>query len=70
MFNPTPNVPQDLGELPPAVIPSPQREVADPNDDTPMHGTEGDNRSVGAGEGSGNCGDMLGSGKIEMAGEA
>ena len=70
MSNPTPNIPQDLGTLPPAVIPSPQREVVNPNEETPLHGTDADNRSIGAGEGSGNCGDMLGSDKIEIAGEA
>jgi hypothetical protein len=64
------SAPQDLGELPPAVIPAPQREIPDIHADAPMHGTDADNRSVGAGEGSGNCGDMLGSGWIELAGDA
>jgi hypothetical protein len=70
MPDPTPNIPQDLGQFPPAVIPSPQRELANPSEETPLQGTDADNRAVGAGEGSGNCGDMLGSGKIEIAGEA
>lgn len=64
------SAPQDLGELPPSVIPAPGRETPDIHADAPMHGTEADNRSVAAGEGSGNCGDMLGSGQIELAGDA
>ena len=64
------SAPQDLGELPPSVIPAAQRETADIHADAPMHGTDADDRSVAPGEGSGNCGDMLGSGQIELAGDA
>jgi hypothetical protein len=62
--------PQDLGEIPPGVIPAPQRANPDASEAGPLQGSESDNRSVAAGEGSGNCGDMLGSGQIELAGEA
>ena len=62
--------PLDLGELPPAVIPAPMRADPDTNAAGSLQGTDADNRSVGAGEGSGNSGGMLAGDKIELAGDA
>ena len=81
MFNPTPNgiigtgqplggVPQNLGEIPPGVIPSPQR--LDPNHpDAGFIDQDGpDTRSAAAGEGSGTAGDGLEIKATDVAGEA
>jgi hypothetical protein len=60
---------QDLEEFPPAVIPDPHRHNPDVHPDIPgpMHGTDGDNRSVAPDEGTGACGSVLDGEKIEFA---
>ena len=81
MSNPTPNgqigtgqplssVPQNLGEIPPGVIPSPQR--LDPNhpDSGFIAADSPDARSAAAGEGSGTAGDRLEIKATDVAGEA
>jgi len=72
MENPTPSktLPHELNELPPAVIPSAQRDLPDVEADSPMHGTDADNRAIAAGEGSGNSGGTYEQKKMDFAGDA